>query len=313
MDKNKLRGHLALFVAYVIFGLNIPISRSIIPDIVSPLALTYFRMSGAMVLFWLLSLFTKREKVPLRDVVLLFFASIFALVLNQTSFIVGLSMTTPIDASIIQTVLPIISMFLAAIVLKEPITRRKTIGVLIGLTGALLLILRHAGSLEGNRNLLGNVIVLGGVVSFGLYLTLFKGLIQKYSPVTLMKWMFLFAAIMNLPFSYRAVVETDYAALSMDSWWRVGFVVVLSTFITYLLIPVGQKVLRPTAVSMYNYLQPVTSSMAGVAMGLDVFGVENILSAVLVFTGVYVVTTSKSRADLEKKKEEKKKKEKVTT
>lgn len=299
MMNPKMRGHLALFVAYVIFGLNIPLSRSIIPDVIDPLALSFFRMAGGMVLFWILSLFVKREAVPMKDVVLLFFAGCFALVFNQTSFIYGLSMTTPIDASIITTLLPIVSMFLAAIFLKEPITWKKVIGVMIGLSGALLLILGHAQSEAGDRNLLGNLFVFVSVCSFGLYLTLFKGLIMRYSPVTLMKWMFLFAAIISLPVSYSSITTIDYGSLSFDNWWRILFVVVMATFVTYLLIPIGQKVLRPTTVSMYNYLQPVIASFVGVILGQAAFGYENVLSGVLVFVGVYIVTTSKSRAQME--------------
>jgi drug/metabolite transporter (DMT)-like permease len=303
MNKKKIPGHLALFVAYVIFGLNIPISRSVMPDTIDPFALTYFRMTGGAALFWLLSLFVKKEKVSSGDLMLLFLASIFALILNQTSFIAGLSMTTPVDASIIQTILPVVSMFLAAFIQKEPITWKKFIGVLIGLSGTLLLISSHAQADGGNRNVSGNLLVLCSVISFSLYLTLFKNLILRYSPVTLMKWMFLFAVAVCLPFSYKAVAGVDYEGMSAGNWMRIAFVVVMATFVSYLLIPVGQKVLRPTTVSMYNYLQPVTASMAGVVMGLAVFEYDSVLSAILVFTGVYIVTTSKSRADLEREKQ----------
>lgn len=301
MNKKKIPGHSALFVAYVIFGLNIPISRSIIPETVDPFALTYFRIAGGSALFWLLSLFVKKEKVSSGDLIMLFFASFFALILNQTSFIVGLSMTTPVDASVIQTVLPVVSMFLAAVIQKEPVTWKKFIGVLIGLSGALLLILNHAQAEDGNRNVLGNLLVLCSVVSFALYLTLFKNLILRYSPVTLMKWMFLFASVFCLPYSYKALAGVDYAGLSAADRICIAFVVVMATFVSYLLIPIGQKVLRPTTIGMYNYLQPVTASMAGVVMGQAVFGFDNVLSAILVFTGVYIVTTSKSRADMEGK------------
>lgn len=301
MNKKKLPGHLALFAAYIIFGLNIPVSRSIIPETIDPVALTFFRMAGGAILFWALSLFVKKEPVSFRNLIMLLYASVFALVLNQMPFIAGLSMTTPVDASIIQTVLPIISMFLAAFIQKEPVTWKKFIGVLIGLSGALLLILSHAHTDDGNRNTLGNLLILFGVVAFSLYLTLFKNLILLYSPITLMKWMFLFASVICLPFSYKAVAGVEYDRLSADSWMRIGYVVVMATFVSYLLIPIGQKVLRPTTVSMYNYLQPVTASIAGVVMGLAVFGLDNILSAVLVFAGVYVVTTSKSRADMERR------------
>lgn len=298
----KTPGHIALFIANVIFGLNTPISRSLLPDTVTPFTLTFFRMAGAMVLFWIVSLFVKREKVPAKDIGMLFFASIFALVLNQMPFIVGLSRTSPIDASIVLTLLPIFSMFLAAIIIKEPITLKKALGVFIGASGALILILSHNDMQVGEGNMVGNLIIITGILSYSLYLTLFKNLVSRYSPVTSMKWMFLFATVISFPFCFRDVAQTDFAALDTGAWLRIGYVVCFATFLTYFLIPVGQKVLRPTTISMYNYLQPIVASLVAVVLHMDSFGIEKIVSAALVFTGVYLVTRSKSRAQLEAEK-----------
>lgn len=303
MKNPKTNGHIALFAANVIFGLNTPISRSLIPDIISPFTLSFFRMAGAMLLFWGVSLFTKKEKVPPRDIFLLFIASLFALTLNQTSFIVGLSMTSPIDASIIQTLLPIISMFLAAIFIKEPITWKKAVGVAIGASGALLLILSKSGGSITSGNIWGNLLVFFAVISYSIYLTLFKDLIMRYTPITLMKWMFLFATIVCLPVCYKSLVTTDYASVSTISYIKIGYVVIFATFISYILIAVGQKVLRPTTISMYNYMQPIIASLVTVIIGMDTFGVNTLIAAVLVFIGVYFVTTSKSKAQMDAEKE----------
>lgn len=302
MQQKKSVGHIALFVANIIFGLNTPISRTLIPDTISPYALTFFRMSGAMFIFWTVSLFTKKEHVPAKDILLLFFAAIFGIVLNQMPFIVGLSMTSPIDASIILTLLPIVSMFLAAIIIKEPITLKKAFGVIIGASGALLLIVSHKDMEMGGGNIMGNLIILIGIVSYSLYLTLFKNLISRYSPVTAMKWMFLFATIISYPFCSQALSHTDFSSLSVGVYLRIGYVVVFATFITYFLIPIGQKVLRPTTISMYNYLQPLVASLVAIILGMDNFGIEKVISGVLVFVGVYFVTQSKSRAQMEAEK-----------
>lgn len=299
MEKSKLNGHFALFAANIFFGLNNPISRSIIPDIVDPYVLTLFRLGGGMLLFWLSSLFTKREKVPAKDIALLFLAAILALSTNQLPFLVGLSMTSPIDASIVVTILPILSMIFAAIIIKEPITFKKAFGVLVGASGALLLILGNKNTGAGSGNFWGNIIVFSAVLSFALYLTIFKSLISKYSPVTVMKWMFLFATIQCYPFCHKALMATDFSSFSASVYWRIGFAVVAATYISYILLAIGQKVLRPTTLSMYNYLQPIVASLVAVAMGLDSFGFDKIISAVLVFTGVYFVTQSKSRAQVE--------------
>lgn len=290
---NKRHGHLALFISSIVFGLNIPIARTIIPHIVDPFLMTFLRMSGAAVLFWTASLFTKKEYVPQKDIVLFFLSAVFAIVVNQTSFIVGLSKTSPIDASLVVTLSPIITMLLAAIFIKEPLTWVKAIGVFTGASGALILIL--GSSQEGaNGNFIGNLLVLFSVISYALYLTLFKNLISRYSSITSMKWMFLFATVLTYPMGHKAIAETNFAAFDLSVYLRIGYVVAMATFFTYLLIPIGQKTVRPTIISMYNYLQPIAAAFVAVAIGMDYFSWDKIISTVLVFTGVYIVTQSKS-------------------
>jgi len=302
MEKKKLNGHIALFAANIIFGVNNPISRSLMPEILSPYTLTFFRFAGGMILFWTASLFFKNEKVPAKDILMLFFASLFALTLNQLPFFVGLSMTSPIDASIVVTMLPIATMILAAIFIKEPITLMKAVGVLVGASGALLIVFNNHTVHAGQSNLWGNIIVFGAVTSFAVYLTLFKDIITRYSSITIMKWMFLFATIIGLPFCFQPLVHTHFTELSVGTYVRIGFVVLFATFMGYLLLPIGQKVLRPTTLSMYNYVQPIMASLVAIFIGLDAFGYEQALAGVLVFSGVYIVTQSKSKAQLDAEK-----------
>jgi drug/metabolite transporter (DMT)-like permease len=302
MENKKLTGHIALFSANIIFGMNTPISRTLMPEILSPYTLTFFRLAGGMLLFWIISLFVKKEKVPAKDILLLFFASLFSLILNQLPYFVGLSMTSPIDASIVVTMLPILTMILAAIFIKEPITLMKAIGVLVGASGALLLVFNSPVVSAGHSNFWGNIIVFGAVTSFAIYLTVFKNLITRYSPITVMKWMFLFGTIVGFPFCYEPLMATDFSLLTSGTFWRIGYMVIFATFFGYLLIPIGQKVLRPTTLSMYNYIQPIVASLLAVFIGIDTFGYEQALSGLLVFSGVYIVTQSKSRAQMEAEK-----------
>lgn len=275
----------------------------LMPEVLDPMALTFFRFSGGMLLFWIASLFFKREYVPAKDKLLLFFASIFGLSLNQLPFFFGLSMTSSIDASIVVTMLPIVTMLLAAVFLREPITQMKAVGVLVGASGALIIVFSSQSVTQsGTGNMLGNLIVFLAVISFSLYLTLFKNLISKYQPVTVMKWMFLFASITGLPFCYNSLTEMSLTALPLNVWLSIGFVVVFATFLGYLLLPVGQKALRPTTLSMYNYVQPIMASLVAIVIGIDHFGYQQALAAVLVFSGVYIVTQSKSRAQVEAEK-----------
>ena len=300
----KLKGHAALWVANIIWGLNAPIGKSVLwsethPQGVSPFALSVYRMLGACLLFWTVSLFLPREKVAPRDIVLLLFASVFGIQLNQMLFLWGLSLTSPIDTSIIATIVPVLTMVLATLFLREPITWLKAGGVLLGCAGALLLILVSRHGTGGTSSVAGDVLCVISAVSYATYLTAFRNVIVKYSPVTTMKWMFLFAAVAAVAIYYRPLAEVDYAALAPRTWAGIGYVVVCSTFLSYFMVPVGQRYLRPTVVSMYNYVQPLVAVLFTVAVGLDTFGFTKGVAALCVFAGVWLVTKSKSRAQLD--------------
>lgn len=303
--KEKLKGHSAMFTANFLWGIMSPISKSIfLTGFISAFSLTNMRMVGAAAFFWIASLFMPRESVTKRDLLLLFAASLFGITLNQGFFVVGLSYTTPIDASVVASLTPIITMILAAFIQKEPMTGKKVIGVFMGLSGALMLILDGAsakggsGALSGGR-VIGDLFCLVAEVSFAIYYVAFKDLINRYTPVTLMKWMFLFATICCLPIGGSDVMRIPFAQLDSTIYLDLFFVIFGATFLSYMLVSVGQKRLRPTVVSMYNYIQPIVASLLAVWWGMDSFDLVKGFAILLVFLGVYVVTTSKSRAQLE--------------
>ena len=230
----------------------------------------------------------------------IFFASLFALVFNQGVYIFGLSMTSPIDASIVTTTLPIVTMIIAAIYLKEPITNLKVLGIFVGAMGALTLILSSQATSNGNSNIIGDLLCLVAQISFSIYLTVFKGLSQKYSPITLNKWMFIYASMCYIPFSYQDISVIQWTSIPMVAILQVLYVVLGGSFLAYLCIMTAQKLLRPTVVSMYNYMQPIVATIAAILMGIGSFGWEKGIAITLVFLGVYIVTQSKSKADFEK-------------
>ena len=301
--KEKLKGHSAMFAANFLWGIMSPISKSIfLTGMVSAFSLTNMRMMGAAVLFWIASLFMPRERVSRRDLFLLFVASLFGISLNQGFFVLGLSYTTPVVASVVASLAPIITMVLAAFIQKEPMTGKKVIGVFMGLSGALMLILNGAGrGTTGFSSVqaVGALFCLVAEVSFAIYYVSFKGLISRYTPVTLMKWMFLFATICCLPFGWSDLWRVPYADLGVSVYLDLFFVVFGATFLSYMLVSVGQKRLRPTILSMYNYLQPIMASLLAIWWGMDSFDLKKGFAILLVFLGVYVVTTSKSRAQVE--------------
>ena len=289
--------------ANILWGLMAPIGKSALMEF-SALSVTTFRMVGAAACFWLLSAFCKYEHVDHRDMLKIFFASLFALVFNQGVYIFGLSMTSPIDASIVTTTLPIVTMIIAAIYLKEPITNLKVLGIFVGAMGALTLILSSQTAGSGNGSIIGDLLCLVAQISFSIYLTVFKGLSQKYSPITLNKWMFIYASMCYIPFSYQDVAGIQWAEVSTAAYVQIGYVVIGGSFLAYIFIMTAQRLLRPTVVSMYNYMQPIVASIAAIIMGLGVFGWEKGIAVALVFLGVYIVTKSKSKADFEKEGKE---------
>lgn len=299
MMNQELKGHGAMLGAEIMWGVMAPVSKIVLASAITPLLMTNCRVLGAACLFWIASLFTKREHVGHHDLLLLFFASLLGIIFNQGLFMFGLSLTSPINASIITTSSPIITMIVAALFLHEPVTRSKLLGVFLGAIGAFVLIVsgQHGGVQGGN--VWGDILCLLAQLSFSLYLVFYKGLTSRYSSVTLMKWMFTYSSICLIPFSYNEIIAADWASLSRQVLWGLVLIIFCATFISYLLIPIGQRYLRPTLTSMYNYVQPIVASVVAVCWGMDSFNLLKIIAVVLVFTGVFFVTKSRGREEVE--------------
>jgi len=301
----KSKGHIAMLCSSIIFALNVPITKSLIPYWISPLGVTSLRLSFAAIMFWIASLFVQSEKIERKDFKTFFWGSFFGMGFNQVLFILGLSLTSPIDATIIATLSPMMVMLISAAVLKEPITVKKALGVIIGASGAILIVLAEAAKQDTlhKSSWLGNILILCSATSYATYLVVTRPISQKYKPITLLKWMFLFSMIMVLPFTYSELANAKILqAFDLNISWRLVYMLLMGTFVAYFLIPVALKRLRPTTVGSYNYLQPLVASLAAIVVGQDVLTWEKPAAAVLVFSGVYLVTTSKSRADVEREK-----------
>lgn len=298
MDHSKVKGHGAMLGAEILWGVSAPLGKAILAGGMTPLMLTNCRMVGGAILFWIVSLFTPHEDVAPHDLMKFFFAALCGVVINQCCFVWGLSLTSPVNASIITTALPIVTMILAALILHEPVTRLKVGGILVGAVGALVLITASASG-HGEGDMRGDLLVILAQLSFSCYLVFFKGLIGKYTPVTLMKWMFSYAAILVIPFTYSDWTAMEWEAAAPVVVWGTAAFVVGPTFLSYLLLPIGQKNLRPTVTAMYNYVQPVIATAVAVCAGLSRPTVWAGIAVILVFAGVYMVTRSKSRAQME--------------
>ncbi len=296
-----LVAHLSLFTACAIWGLMAPVGKDAMTHGIDGLHLVALRVLGGCALFWLSSLFMARRRVPLRDRLRFAGAALFGLITNQCCYTIGLSITSPVNASICTTSMPIFAMFLSALILREPITGKKALGVALGMGGALILILTsaaHASDRVGD--LRGDLLCLGAQLSFALYLSLFNRLIRTYDVFTVNKWMFLWATVMLLPFTAGHLTEIEPAAVPVKTWVEVGYVVVMGTFVAYILTMIGQHTLRPTVVSVYNYVQPIVAVTVSLLTGLGVLKWSQAVAIVLVFAGVWLVTKSKSRRDMER-------------
>lgn len=300
-DSNApFRAHLSMFTAEAIWGFMAPIGKAAMNSGFDGISVVSFRVAGAALLFWLASFIGPREHIPGRDIVKLAGAAVLGIVFNQCLFNIGLSITSPVNASIVTTSMPIFAMVLSFFILKEPITWKKALGVAIGCCGALILIFSSASA--GNAkvgDIRGDLMCLGAQFSFALYLALFNPLIRKYNVITVNKWMFTWASLFVLPFTTVHVSQLSWASFTAATWLEVVYMVVLGTFVSYLLSVVAQSVLRPTVVSVYNYVQPIVSVVVSVAVGMSVFTLPQGVAVVLVFTGVWLVIKSKSKRDEE--------------
>ncbi len=303
MDNSSIKGHGAMLLANVSWGLMSPLAKMVMAGgIVTPIIMTDLRICGAMLLFWLISLLQKPEHVTSHDMARLFGASLLAIVFNQGSFILGVGLSSPADASIITTSMPLWAMMLAAFFLKEPITGKKVMGIAMGAGGALMLILGSTPASSASvdtAHIAGDLLVLFAQLSYASYLVFYKNFISKYSLVTIMKWMFTYSFICTLPFSYRPLTAANWGGIGATDVAAIAFIVVMATFVSYMLIVVGQKHLRPTVAGMYNYVQPVVACIVTVIVGLDTFNVVKGIAVVMIFGGVALVTMSKSRAQEE--------------
>lgn len=295
-NQRAVMAHLSMFGACAGWGLMAPVGKEAMIHGVSGLSMVTFRVVGACLLFWAASLFAKKEQVPTHDKLMFAGAAIFGLLLNQCCYTMGLSFTSPINASIVTTSMPIFAMLLSALILKEPITGKKAIGVLMGCSGALMLILTSAAHVSNKvGDIRGDLLCLFAQFSFALYLSLFNPLIKRYNVFTINRYMFTWATLMLLPFTFGETAATVRSSLTMKTWLEVGYVVCVGTFFCYILTMVGQRTLRPTVVSVYNYVQPIVSVLASLLMGIGVFKSTHALAVILVFTGVWLVTKSRAR------------------
>lgn len=291
MDKQKIFALLAAFGATFIYGLNHTIAKVIMPDYIGAYGFIMLRLVGAGLLFWMVSPFLPKEKIQTEDYLRLFFGALLGMCINMLMFFKGLSLSTPINSGVIITITPIMVLLLSYFFLRERIGWRKTAGILIGFAGALGLTLFGAKTQQNAPNIpLGNTLFLINSTSFAAYLILIKPLTQKYHTITLMKWMFLLGLLLTTPITFSEFAAVQWSSLPFEVVWRMGFVVVGTSFLTYLLNVYALKTLSATTVGAFIYLQPLITIVFAVITGNDFLDSLKVLAMILIFTGVYLVS-----------------------
>ena len=294
MDKRTL-GFLAALGATIIYGLNHTIAKNVMPTYITPFGFILLRVLGAAILFWVVSFFIKPEKIQKKDWPRLIACSFLGMVINMLAFFKGLELSTPVNSSVIITISPIIVFIFSAILLKEKIQFLKTIGIISGFVGAVILVLYTSKTGINAPNIpLGNVLFIVNSFAYGLYLVLVKPLIEKYNIITLLKWLFLLAVFLNLPVTFNEFVSVKWADLPIkDAVLPMLFVVVGTTFCTYLFNAYALRTLSPSTVSSFIYLQPIVGIVYAVSTKSDTLSLVSVTGMILIFIGIYLVTKKK--------------------
>lgn len=291
----KWVGHLAVLTVYIIFGINPNCSKAVVPEYITPEAYTALRLVVGAAGFWIISLFIPQEKVAKRDIWMIVFGAV-SLYGTLWAFAEAMRYISPTYVSLISAMSPLVVMLMAALFLKEPITTRKAMGVFFGIAGALMMILF---SLHGDTHYsnIGALLCFVNILFYATYLLITRAISPKYSPVTMMKWMFLFSAVLSLPLAIPTVKDSPIlmGTAPAMAYVNMGIVALFATVLAYYLLPVALRHIRPTTVSMYSNLQPIVTAALAIAIGQDVFTWNKPIALLLVIFGVFLVTTSRSK------------------
>ncbi len=291
MGNKRAWALLAAFGATTIYALNHTIAKDVMPTYVQGFGFIMIRLLGATLLFWLAGLFVPRNPIEKKDYLRLFVCAFFGMGINMLSFFKGLEYSTPINSAVIITTTPILVFIFSAFLLKEQLIKSRIVGVLLGFFGALFLVVFNDQLHAKAPNIpLGNMLFVINAGSFALYLVFVRPLSQKYHPIHLLKWLFLIGLVVCLPVTWREFQEVNWHVMPFSALWRIGFVVLGTTFLTYLFNIFALKTLKASTVSVFTYLQPVMGIVFAILVGADSLTTVGVFSFLAVLAGVYLVT-----------------------
>jgi drug/metabolite transporter (DMT)-like permease len=281
---------LAATIVALIYGVTFTIAKDVMPKYVQAFGFITMRVGGTAILFWIIYFFGPKEKIAKKDFTLIISCAFFGVAFNMLTFFKGLSYTSPIMCSVLMVTTPIIVLVLSALIIKEKLSSQKVIGILFGAIGAILLIFYGKASANATYPQLGNFLVFVNAVSYAYYLVLVKKLMNKYNALSFVPYIYTIGFFMVLPFGYQEFNAINWHEIPFDIFIKIGFVVVFSTFVTYLLNLLSMRILSPTIVAVFIYLQPVFATVFAVSLQKDTLSLEKIASMISIFIGVYLVT-----------------------
>lgn len=285
----RLLAILAAIGATTIYGINHTIAKGIMPHYVQPFGFIILRVLGAAILFWLISPLGPKERIDPKDYLRMLVCALLGMAFNMLVFFKGLSLSTPINSAVLITTTPIIVLILSAVILREKISSRKIVGITIGLLGALGLILFSGEVRQDAPNIpLGNFLIFMNSMFYGSYLVLVKTLITKYHPFTFMKWLFSLGILICLPFGYEEFMEISWSTLPFEAYFGIGFVILGTTFCTYLFNIFALTQLKASTLSAFVYVQPLIGITYAVLTGQDTITTVKIIAGCFVLVGVYL-------------------------
>jgi drug/metabolite transporter (DMT)-like permease len=281
------------WIVAIIYGFTFTVAKDVMPTYVDAYGFIVLRVAGATVLFWLVSFLGPKEKIAKNDFLRIAACAFFGVAFNMLTFFKGLSFTSPIMGAVLMVTTPMIVLVLSAILMKERMQSKKVIGILLGLAGTITLILYGKDLNNAPNATLGNLLVFVNAVSYAFYLIFVKKLMDKYNAFTFVKYIYLFGFFMVLPFGYHDLQVVNWQEIPLNISIKIGFVVIFSTFFTYLLNLISMRNLKPTTVAVFIYLQPFFATIFAIGLGKDNLNVVKLVSAILIFVGVYLVIHKK--------------------
>lgn len=283
------RAHIFLFIVNLFYGAGFTVSKMAMPDYIQPFGFIFIRVSATTALFFLLHFFWLKEPIEKRDWWLLAVCGLFGVVINQEMFFLGLSITSPINASLIMIMTPILVFVISFFLAHEKATWQKVLGLVAGFSGAMLILAGKEFSFSG-KTVLGDLLILINATSYAVYLVIVRPLMKKYHPLTVIKWVFFFGLFPVTLFGWQQFSNIQWHTFTTTIWLALAFVVICTTFFAYLLNILALREVHSSVVGAYIYLQPILATLISVWLGKDALTTEKTIAALLIFGGVYLVS-----------------------